>query len=71
MLQKAGEQRGIYMKFGLVVIFLLVTLLALVATFRTLKEKNMLGVVFSAAALFVFGFFTIMTIIYNGYPPAH
>jgi hypothetical protein len=58
------------MKFGLVVIFLLVTLLAIYAVIKTLKEKNMLGAFLSVATLLVFGWFTVMTIINNGYPPA-
>ncbi|GAA3321896.1 hypothetical protein GCM10020331_039640 [Ectobacillus funiculus] len=35
------------------------------------KNKNMLGIAFSAATLLVFGWFTIMTVLNNGYPPAH
>jgi uncharacterized membrane protein len=67
--KEAEEQRGIYM--GLVVIFALVTLLSVFSTLKTLKNKNMLGIAFSAATLLVFGWFTIMTVLNNGYPPAH
>ncbi|MFB9761836.1 DUF2759 domain-containing protein [Ectobacillus funiculus] len=56
---------------GLVVIFALVTLLSVFSTLKTLKNKNMLGIAFSAATLLVFGWFTIMTVLNNGYPPAH
>ncbi|MFD3447731.1 DUF2759 domain-containing protein [Microbacteriaceae bacterium 4G12] len=59
------------MKFGLVVIFILVTLLAAFATIKTLKEKNMLGIFLSVATVLVFGWFTVMTILKNGYPPTH
>ncbi|WP_028399205.1 DUF2759 domain-containing protein [Ectobacillus panaciterrae] len=54
---------------GLVIIFLLVTLLAVFAAFRTLKEKNMLGAFLSVATVLVFGWFTVMTVLHNGYPP--
>lgn len=56
---------------GLVVIFALVTLLSVFSTLKTFKDKNMLGVGFSVATLLVFGWFTIMTVLNNGYPPAH
>ncbi|MFX3623831.1 MAG: DUF2759 domain-containing protein [Ectobacillus sp.] len=59
------------MKFGLVIIFALVTLLAVYATLKTLKEKNMLGAFLSVATVAIFGWFTVMTVIANGYPPAH
>ncbi|MDG4655530.1 DUF2759 domain-containing protein [Ectobacillus antri] len=59
------------MKYGLVVIFVLVTLLSVYSSYKTLKEKNMLGASLSVATLVVFGWFTIMTIIKNGYPPTH
>jgi hypothetical protein len=53
---------------GTVIIFTLVTLLALFATISTLKSKNPLGFLFSFAALLIFGFFTVMTVIHSGYP---
>ena len=55
---------------GLVIIFTLVTLLAVFATLRTLREKNFLAGGFALATVLVFGWFTIMTVLYNGYPPA-
>jgi len=55
---------------GLVIIFTLVTLLAVFATLRTLREKNFFASGFAIATVLVFGWFTIMTVLYNGYPPA-
>ncbi|KMP25105.1 DUF2759 domain-containing protein [Bacillus albus] len=55
---------------GLVIIFALVTLLAVFATLRTLREKNFFAGSFAIATVLVFGWFTIMTVLYNGYPPA-
>ncbi|KEK26194.1 DUF2759 domain-containing protein [Bacillus gaemokensis] len=55
---------------GLVIIFALVTLLAVFATLRTLREKNMLAGGFAVATVLVFGWFTVMTVLYSGYPPA-
>ena len=56
---------------GLVIIFALVTLLGVFASLRTFREKNMLGAGFSVATVLVFGWFTIMTLLNSGYPPAH
>ncbi|MFD1736535.1 DUF2759 domain-containing protein [Bacillus salitolerans] len=56
---------------GLVIIFALVTLLAVAGTVRSLREKNMLGLLFAAGTLVVFGWFTIMTLINHGFPVAH
>ncbi|MRX72622.1 DUF2759 family protein [Bacillus lacus] len=56
---------------GLVIIFSLVTLLSVWGFYRSLMDKNLLGIVFAGGTLAVFGFFTIMTIIYHGFPTAH
>lgn len=56
---------------GLVVIFSLVTILAAFTTIRTIKDKNVLGVVFSVGTLAMFGWFSIMTAINHGVPIAH
>lgn len=56
---------------GLIIIFALVTLLALFGTIRSLREKNILAVVFAAGTLVVFGWFTVMTLIHHGFPTAH
>jgi uncharacterized membrane protein len=53
---------------GVVIIFGLVTIMALFSSIRTLKAKNLLGIVFSVGSLGVFGWFTIMTILHHGYP---
>lgn len=55
----------------LMVIFGLVAILAVVGTFQAIKEKNLLSVVFNLLSAAVFGWFTIMTVINNGYPPTH
>jgi len=52
----------------LMVIFGLVSILAVVGTFRALKEKNLLSVVFNLLSAAVFGWFVIMTVINSGYP---
>ena len=54
----------------LMVIFGLVTVLAVVGTFQAFKEKNLLGILFNFGTLAVFGFFTVMTILNQGYPPS-
>ncbi|WP_343804251.1 DUF2759 domain-containing protein [Bacillus carboniphilus] len=56
---------------GLVIIFALVTILAAIGLFTSLKNKNLLGIVFGFGTLAVFGWFTIMTFIHSGYPTAH
>ncbi|GLY09953.1 DUF2759 domain-containing protein [Bacillus badius] len=53
---------------GLVIIFALVALLALFSTVSALKNKNLLGIIFGLGTLGVFGWFTVMTVIHQGYP---
>jgi len=53
----------------LMVIFGLVSILAVVGTFQALKEKNPLSIVFNLLSAVVFGWFVIMTVIHSGYPP--
>ncbi|KMY54753.1 MULTISPECIES: DUF2759 domain-containing protein [Bacillaceae] len=55
---------------GLVIIFALIALLALFSTVNALKNKNILGIIFGLGTLGVFGWFTIMTVIHQGYPAA-
>ena len=62
-----GRQRRIL--YGPCYYFTLVTLLAVFATLRTLREK-LFASGFAIATVLVFGWFTIMTVLYNGYPPA-
>lgn len=56
---------------GLMIIFGLVAIMALLAIVKTFKSKNFLGLFFAAGSAAVFGWFTVMTIIYHGYPVAH
>ncbi|PPA71406.1 DUF2759 domain-containing protein [Jeotgalibacillus proteolyticus] len=53
---------------GLTIILALVTILAIIGTISSLKGKNLMGILFGLATLGVFGWFTIMTIIKDGYP---
>lgn len=55
----------------LMVIFGLVSILGLFAIFTTFKKKNYLGLLFAAGSAVVFGWFTIMTILTNGFPVSH
>ncbi|WP_110927416.1 DUF2759 domain-containing protein [Bacillus massiliglaciei] len=55
----------------LMVIFGLVTLLALAAVVTSFKNKNILGFLFAAGSVAVFGFFTVMTIVHHGFPVTH
>ncbi len=57
--------------YGLVVIFGLVTILAIFSSISALKNKNILGIVFRLGTLAVFGWFTVMTVINHGYPGGH
>ncbi len=55
----------------LMVIFGLVAIFGVIGIFQSIKEKNILGVVFNLAAAGVFGWFVIMTVLNQGYPPTH
>ncbi|QFT89826.1 hypothetical protein FIU87_14275 [Bacillus sp. THAF10] len=55
----------------LVIIFGLVTLLAAFGLVRSLKEKNLLAILFALGTVVVFGAFTVATVITHGYPVAH
>ena len=48
---------------GFIVITALVTILSGFSTLSALKNKNILGIVFGAGTLGVFGWFTFMTIL--------
>ncbi len=48
---------------GLVIIFGLVTIIALIAFFREIRRKNFLAVVFTVLTVGVFGWFTISTLV--------
>jgi len=47
----------------LAIILLIVALVSVVSVIRQLKFKNVFALLFSAASVLVFGFFSIMTII--------
>jgi len=53
----------------LVIIFALITILSAVAAFNSIKEKNILALVMGLATAGIIGWFTIMTVIFQGYPP--
>ncbi|MCU9595142.1 DUF2759 domain-containing protein [Caldibacillus thermolactis] len=53
---------------GTVIITGLITILAIIATYSCYKNKNYLGLFFAVATVAVFGFFTVATILFNGYP---
>jgi len=62
--------KGVSIMNLLMVIFGLVAIFAAVGTYQSFKEKNLLGLVFNFGTFAIFGFFTVMTIWTQGYPPA-
>lgn len=44
------------------IIFLAVTILAIISIFRQMKHKNILAIIFAGLTVLVFGFFSIMTL---------
>ena len=54
----------------LMVIFGLVAILAAFGTYQAFKEKNFLSLLFNLGTFAIFGFFTVMTILNQGYPPS-
>jgi hypothetical protein len=56
---------------GLVIIFSLITVLSAFGILRSLKEKNLLGLVFAGGTFLVIGWFTFMTIYKGGFPTTH
>jgi hypothetical protein len=56
---------------GLVIIFSLVTVLSAFGILRCLKEKNLLGLMFAGGTFLVIGWFTVMTILNQGFPTTH
>ena len=53
---------------GTVIIFLLVAILAAFGLIRSIKSKNLLGILFAFGSLAVFGSFAILTLLNNGFP---
>ena len=62
--------KGVSILNLLMVIFGLVAIFAVWGTLQAVKEKNILAILFNVATIAIFGWFTIMTIINKGYPPA-
>ncbi|WP_428909109.1 DUF2759 domain-containing protein [Niallia sp. Krafla_26] len=56
---------------GTVIIFLLVAILAAIGLLRSLKSKNILGILFAFGTFAVFGWFSIMTFLNSGFPATH
>lgn len=53
----------------LMVIFGLIAVCGVLGIFQSIREKNILAFLFNAGAAAIFGWFVIMTIIHQGYPP--
>lgn len=53
----------------LMIIFALIALLGGYGTISALKNKNILGAIFGAGSFLVFGWFAVMTVINDGFPP--
>lgn len=62
--------KGVSILNLLMVIFGLIAIFAVVGAFQAIKEKNVLAILFNVATVGIFGWFTIMTVINSGYPPA-
>lgn len=56
---------------GLMIIFSLIVILAAFGIIRSLRNKNLLALLFSTGIFLVLGWFTIMTIWKHGFPTAH
>jgi uncharacterized membrane protein len=56
---------------GLVIILALVVVLSLIGTLKSIKKKNFMGAGFGFASVVTFGWFVVMTVLNNGYPPTH
>ena len=54
----------------LMVIFGLVAILGAIGTYQAFKEKNLLSIAFNFGTFAIFGWFTVMTVLNHGYPPA-
>ncbi len=53
----------------LMVIFALIAVLSLVSAFKSIRNKNVLALIFGIASFAIFGWFTVMTVLNQGYPP--
>jgi len=64
------SNKGDYV-MGTVIIFALVSILAAIGSVSSLKNKNLLGVLFAVGSFAIFGWFAIMTFIDSGFPATH
>ncbi|HWL22903.1 MAG TPA: DUF2759 domain-containing protein [Ureibacillus sp.] len=55
----------------LMVIFALIAILSLVSAFKSIRNKNVLALLFGVASFAIFGWFVVMTVLNQGYPPTH
>lgn len=55
----------------LMVVLGLVAILGIIGAISSLKERNILGIIFGGGSALVFGWFTVMTLINSGFPVAH
>ena len=53
----------------LMIIFALIAILSLVSAFKSIKNKNILALIFGVASFAIFGWFVVMTVLNQGYPP--
>ncbi|MEH6940387.1 DUF2759 domain-containing protein [Bacillus sp. JJ722] len=56
---------------GIVPIFGLVAILAIIGLLNSFRKRNPLGIIFAFGTAAVFGWFAIMTAIHHGVPLAH
>ncbi|MCQ6273708.1 DUF2759 domain-containing protein [Bacillus sp. V3B] len=56
---------------GTVIIFALVAILAAFGSVHSLKNKNFLGALFAVGSFFIFGWFSVMTLLNSGFPAIH
>ncbi|WP_042345974.1 DUF2759 domain-containing protein [Bacillus massiliigorillae] len=56
---------------GVVPIFGLVAILAVIGLLNSFRKRNPLGIIFAFGTAAVFGWFAIMTAIHHGIPVAH
>jgi hypothetical protein len=53
---------------GLVIIFAIIAIVAAIGAFRSLKNKYFLAAFWGIASFLIFGWFSIMTVIHQGFP---
>lgn len=53
----------------LMIIFGLIAVCGLLGIVQSIREKNVLALVFNAGAAAIFGWFVVMTLLNQGFPP--